>query len=220
MKLRTIIFFLLMSALFLFIVVPAQALSLGFYNITNNNSGDAAIGDAQLWVDVTDAGSGKVLFTFGNTGTEASSICDVYFDDGTLLGIASIYDSEAGVSFSEGATPGVLPGGNEVDPVFEVTAGFLADSDSPAQPNGINPGETLGIAFDLQSGGTFADVLAELDDGRLRIGIHVQGFDSGGSESFINNSVVPVPEPATILLFGAGLVGFAASQRKKLKKNK
>ncbi len=38
MKLRNLIFILLMSVLFLFTVVPDQALTLGFDNITNNNA--------------------------------------------------------------------------------------------------------------------------------------------------------------------------------------
>ena len=225
MKLRNIILSLLMSVLFLFTVVPTPALSVGFVNITNNNAGDAAIGEAQLWVDVTSAeGGSQALFTFGNDGPYASSICDVYFDDGTLLGIADIYDNgHAGVSFTQDASPGNLPGGNDILPNFETTAGFSADSDPPAQPNGVNPGETLGILFNLQSGGDFDDVVAELLDGSLRIGIHVQGFDTGGSESFINDDdglldPQAIPEPGTMLLLGSGLIGIAVTGKKRFKK--
>jgi hypothetical protein len=50
---------------------------------------DGAIGEAQLFVELTDLGS-QVEFTFTNIGPDASSITDVYFDDGTLLGIAEI----------------------------------------------------------------------------------------------------------------------------------
>ena len=186
-----------------------SALPLGFGCITGNIAGDCAIGEAQLSVDVTDLGGGQVLFMFSNAGPSASSITDVYFDDGTLLGIAGLIDADdnalgpfgdLGVDFSQNASPPNLPGGNLVG--FQTTAGFLADSDPPAQPNGVNPLESLGIVFNLQLGGSFADIVNELTTGALRIGIHVQGFGTGGSESFVN---VPVPEPGTALLLGLGL---------------
>jgi hypothetical protein len=218
---------LLAVAFFLFAVVSAQALVYTFDNIPSDDSldpGDAVIGEAQLWVDVTDAVS-QVLFTFGNDGPFASSICDVYFDDGSLLGIAEIYNDpddlddpdDPIVSFSQFAKPAELPGAQNVSPVFVTTAGFSADSDSPAKPNGVNPGETLGILFDLQSDQTWDNVITQLGSGELRIGIHVQGFDGGGSESFVNNPA-PVPEPSTILLIGTGLLGMIAFGRKRLNK--
>ena len=43
----------------------ANADSFSFDNITNNNAGDAAIGEAQLSVDVL-SGTGLVLFKFYN----------------------------------------------------------------------------------------------------------------------------------------------------------
>ena len=89
----------------------AQADIYGFQGLTANDIADVATGEAQLFVEVTDLGSSQVMFTFTNTGPNASSITDVYFDDGTLLGIASLVDSDdgtggdAGVDFSEGASP-------------------------------------------------------------------------------------------------------------------
>lgn len=179
---------------------PAAALTLGFGCISGNNLIDCGIGEAQLEVEVTAVGLTQVSFEFTNSGPAASSITDVYFDDGTLLGIASVTNG-AGVDFSQGASPGNLPAGNNADPDFEATAGFTADSNPPTQPSGVNPGETLTIVFDLQGGGDFQDILDELASGALRIGIHVQGYSGGGSESFVN-----VPEPSVLLLLGTVLL--------------
>jgi hypothetical protein len=168
---------------------PASAVTLGFYCITNNLAADCATGEAQMSVDVSDLGGGQVSFLFSNAGPNASSITDIYFDDGTLLGIASV-NSGPGTDFAQGASPPNLPGGESISPPFETTTGFLADSEPPVQPNGANPGEWVEIVFDLAGGGTFADVLAELTNGDLRIGIRVQGYAGGGSESLVN---VPLP---------------------------
>ena len=195
----------------------ASAETYTFCGITNNNSESTAAGEAQLRVDVTDAGAGQVLFTFYHVGDVQMSITDIYFDDGTLLGIASIDDSDPGVEFSLGADPGNLPGGNSVG--FEATAGMTADSDPPAQPNGVNPGETVGILFNLQAGKTFADVLAALEigfgEGGLVIGIHVQGFDGGWSEAFITcEPPRTVPAPAGVALGLAGLAPVVTRRRR------
>lgn len=153
---------------------------------------NVAIAEAQLRVVVSEAGANQVNFQFYNDGLLASSITDIYFDDGTLLGIAEITSGDVGVSFSQLAKPRDLPAGNLVS--FNTTADFSADSDPAVQPNGVNPGETIGILFDLLDGQTYDDTVAALfldptDDGSLRIGIHVQGLEyDDGSESLVNNA--------------------------------
>jgi hypothetical protein len=177
--------------------------------ITNSVAANAVAGSAQLWVDVEDTpGPGFVSFTFYNSGPLPCSITDVYFDDGTLLGISSITNS-AGVDFNTGAAPPNLPGGNLISPAFVTTAGFSADSNPPAQPNGVNPGGWLRITFTLVGGNTYADTISALNTpgDNLRIGIHVQGFADGGSESFVN-----VPTPGGLALLAA--LPFAARRRR------
>jgi len=203
-------------------MAPAQAVTFGFSNITNNKTTDAGTGENQLFVDVTDSSGGEnasatqVLFTFRNTGPLPSSITRTYFDDsddGTLFDIISITDSGDGVDFSEGANPPVLPGGNDLSVDF--TADFSAGSNAPVQPNGVNPGEFASILFNLENGNTFADTLAALQGSDLRIGIHVQGFALGGSESFVNNPQ-PIPEPASMLgIMAFGALGGGRLLRKK-----
>ena len=125
-----------------------------------------------------------------NAGPDASSITDIYFDDGALLGIAEIDDSDPGVDFGFGATPAHLPGGRTLPVRFDATAAFSTSSGPPSQPNGVNPGESVGITFDLISGMDFSDVLAFLDNGGLRIVLKVAGFADGGSESFVNENSI------------------------------
>lgn len=199
----------------------AASTTYGFYGITLNDTSGAAVadGEASLSVEVIDLGDDQVQFKFTNNST--SSLTDIYFDDGTLLGIASITGSGTGVSFSQVAAPGNLPGANEAEPPFVTTADFSADSDPSVSLNGVTQGEWVGITFDLLSGKTYADTLAALStqnaDGSydLRIGLHVQSYPGGYSESFINNPV-PVPEAETyaMMLAGLGLVGWVARRRK------
>ena len=162
---------------------PAQAIQFNFDNVSNNDVFNAGVGEVQLSLDVTDAGNGRALFSFANVGSELSSITQIYWDDdaSVLDDIFDIDDSVNGVAYNLGARPRNLPSGN--------SSGFRADfsiePDAPVQPNGINPGESLGVIFDLSS--TFDDLIAALSDSSLRVGFHVQGFENGGSESFINN---------------------------------
>lgn len=198
----------------------AQAVTLSFDCISNNLAGDCAIGEAQLTAEVTESNS-NVLFTFRNTGLAASTVTDVYFDDGVLGSLVSI-DNSGGVNFGTAGAPNNLPAGNSITPNFTATYEFHAVNPSPQ--NGINPGDELGILFSLDPGADFNDLLADLNDGDLRLGLHVQAFASGGSESFVNNpppppggggNPPPIPEPASLLILAAGLGGFALWRRRR-----
>jgi len=191
----------------------AGASTFGFDCLTGNRSGDCGIGESQLSVEVSDLGGGDVLFHFRNAGPEPSAISEIYFDDGSLLDLSTLTNGD-GVDFRRDATPPNLPGGEDAVPPFVVTEGFLAESSEPPPLNGVGPGEWVKIEFALQAGRTFDDVLAELGAGTLRIGVHVIGFASGGSESFINEPA-PVPAPGAALLLGGAAAGVAARQLRR-----
>lgn len=201
------------AAAFLVMGTDARALTYGFSNISANSIANAAAGEEQLSVDITAEGLHQVLFTFHNEGPAASSITDVYFDSDSLLSIHAISGS-SGVQFSLGATPGNLPSANNASPFFETGSGLSADSDPPVQLNGVNPGEWLGILFDMKSGVSFDDIVQDLLEGSLRIGIHVQGFVGGGSESFVSPENRHVPDAgSSFALLGLALLGLGSMAR-------
>lgn len=179
----------------------AADISYSFDCITNNSAPNGAAGEAQLAMHVNGSGN-QATFRFTNSGPIQLILTDLYFDDGTLLAL-SVVTSGPGVQFSQGANPSNLPGGNTINPPFEATQGFTADADPPSFANGVGPGEWVEVLFDLQSNQTLTDVIESLADGRLRVGIHVQGYTDGGSESFVS---VPAPGASMLALAGAGLI--------------
>lgn len=206
------------AAILAFLAPAANATTvLSFAAVTDNDpAAVATAGQYSVAVSAVEGNPNQVAFQFFNDGSSnaTASITGIYFDDGTLLGIAQVING-TGVVFSQGASPRDLPGGNQAAPPFEVTAGFAADSDSPTSPNGVNAGETVTIIFNLQSGGTIAEVLSELATGELRIGIHVQSLPPGddGSESFINTPLVP--EPGLLAMAGIGALALLRTTRRR-----
>lgn len=223
---------LLMFVLPMATSAQAAMTSYGFGCITPGLATECATGAAQFFVDVYDPSSAsiaanQVLFRFRNVGSAASSITDVYFDDGTLLGIANV-QNYGGVDFSQGASPANLPGGSNLAPAFETSAGFSADSNPPTHPNGVNPGEQLDVIFNLMSGKHYGDLISGLNGQvldsngapALRIGLHAQSFASGQSAAFVNTpgplesvSAVPLPGALPLLLAGMGLFSLAGRRK-------
>lgn len=198
------------------LALPAMALptTYNFTCITNNNPGScsAAMGQ-QLSVEasVKQASSPSTIsFVFRNNVGIQSSITDIYFQDlgqPEYLKTLNIGAQSKGVSFSPDANPSNLPGGNGIS----FTATDSADSNSGkggVMANGINSAsESLEIWFELGTGRTFSQIEQALATGQLRIGLHVQGFLNGASESFVlaPPQVSPVPEPGFYGVLALGL---------------
>lgn len=208
-KILSIVF---MSLMLMFTASISQAATLSFINIENNT---VDISD-QLSVDVTDTVDG-VTFTFFNNVGITSSVTDIYFDEGSadLFSGFEVIDSSGAIFSptiitSSEANPGNLPGGSAV--------GFSADysADISGNPeNGLDT-STDYVTFLALAGADFtsyADLIADFYAGVARIGLHVQAFADGESDSY----VTPVPLPAAAWLFGTALFGFfvASSKRRK-----
>lgn len=199
----------------------AHAASFGFQNITNNNAANAAAGEAQLSLSVIAGMGGTAQFTLSNaSGGVASGVRAIWIDNtaGVLLAISTITNS-GGVDFTSGVT-GALPGGETVDFTSSDALGLTAKPPPPV--NGINPGESLTWTYSLVGGFGIDDVIAALNSGELRVGVHMIGFADGGSEGFVTvgDNPPPPPPPSVIPapLGGAmaciGFAGIAARRRR------
>ncbi|MBN2511705.1 MAG: hypothetical protein JXB18_02095 [Sedimentisphaerales bacterium] len=185
------------------------AVTYGFYGITNNDPSNVVIGQNQLSVTVDAVGATQVVFDFFNSGPYPSSITQIYFDGTTGLldqnYAPSMINNGPGVSYSWGAAPPNLPGGNSISPAF--TTDMSAESDNPAPAKGVNPGETVGLVFDLSAGKTYNDIINALNTASFRVGLHVQSIGpSEGSEAFVNTPVVPAPGALILASIGAVVV--------------
>ena len=166
-----------------------------------------------LWADVSSGAvnDGTATFTFYNESLFDCAISEIYFDDGTLLGI-SIISNGPGTEFftggNNGVNPGNLPAGNNLTPPFEATQSFSIEPTNPEPQNGVNTGEWVSITFDLIDGQNLPDVLDSIESGALRVGIHVQAFPGGNSES-----ALMIPEPATALTLALGGLIIAGYRR-------
>jgi len=192
---------------------PARAdviTSLSF-NIFTSNGAYYDNPGLEIYFDLSDV-SGKPRFEFHNASLFECSVTRIYFDDALgLLAGAPVIDQSAGVDFETPTKPSNLPAGKTLTPPF--VADFSAGSTPPISSNGVEPGtpeEWVALTFDLADGASLAQVVDALASRDLRVGIHIQSFPDGSSES-----ATDIPEPATAALAALGILGFALRRRRR-----
>ncbi len=161
--------------------------------------------EIDIYVEVTED-DGQVRFEFHNESIMDSTVASIYFEDGVLDGIAG-FEFGTDTLFEETKKPGNLPAGNTLFNAF-VTA-YSADAKPPAPFNGLGIGDQLTIIMNLDEGATFKDLLGQINNNSLRIGIHVIALPDGSSFS-----AVSVPEPSTVAILGIGSL-FLIKRKKK-----
>ena len=188
-------------------VSAAPASAFTFSNIIGGDTpGDAY--ESNFNFDVVDQGD-RVLFNIYhlvNPATPSSFIRQVFFDDNNYLSDPWANIGNFGtVNFTGGASNDQLPqGGNNF------TTDYAFSRQVPGNQNAVQGGEKLGVSF----AGNYTNILAALNSGDLRLGIHVQGLPGDASDSYISTNTQDTPEPLTMLAAGAA-VGFGTMFKKQ-----
>jgi hypothetical protein len=134
----------------------------------------------------------------------------VLFDDnGYLSNAVANVNNTGNVAFIGGASSDQLPQGG---------TGFTTDyaftrNNGGGNQYAVQGGESLGVSFT----GNYNNVIAALNDGSLKLGLHVQALPNGASDSYISSSsgnTQNTPEPLTMLAAGAA-VGFGGMFKKQ-----
>jgi hypothetical protein len=189
---------------------------------TNTIAADCATSEAYLSLEVLDTELGA-SFKFTNVGPLLTHTKDIWIDDDSgILNIGSAVKTQsAGVNYTNLAVSSQNVGGL---PSFVAEAETnVANAGGGGAASGLTSGSTASaspeylmfdIALNVLDGveTTFADLIAALNSGTLRAGIHVGSYASGGSEKFSTVSAVPVPTAAW--LFGTALIGFIGMARR------
>ena len=210
--------FLSIAGVALLSISNAAAVQYGFIRSSEANETNFS---SDFTLDVT-AITGGVQFAVSlasNTSNTGLFMGDLWFDtaSGLFSGVLETADlvALAGTVDYKPKTSGAFPeAGSGFSPAFVEDQNFHATKNSSTGV--VDRGESLGIKVDLATGKTLADVLAALDDGSLRLGIHVQGFSSGGSESYASNGRSQVPDSgSTLALFGLVLIALHSFKKKQ-----
>lgn len=208
----------LATTLALGLIGTAQAATLSFERITTNSNVNAV---GQLSVTVADFGTqARFSFSVLNGAQSGATIAQIYFSDvDGLFTPPPVIITETGVDYVAGsANPGNLPGANNANPDFEVTAMLLADIDNGqgGNANGIQIGDLLVLGLNFAAGNTFTDLLSRINSGAFRVGLHVRSLNGNASDSFVSKpSTTVVPLPAGLPLMLAGLGALVVLRRRK-----
>ena len=143
--------------------------------------------DIDLFALIMEGDPGQVIFEFHNENLISSSVARIYFEDYGLDEVDDIQFSW-GIYFKKDEKPANLPGGDALEPDFDTA--FSISATPPPVWHGIRPGEQLTVTVELDPETTYSDILTRLNEGSLRIGMHVIGLFDGSSFSAVNDRAV------------------------------
>jgi hypothetical protein len=194
-------------------ISAAPSSAFNFSNISDEDT----VGDAYTnSFGVTLTSEADLVFlnisNFGNTLAPEMFIAGVFIEDneGYLSNPWFSLDQSVGnVVFNPGSSDAQLPQGGKS---FTTKYSFFS-ANGDGNGYGVQADEKLVLAFT----GSTNNVLAALESGEVKIGLHVQALPSGASDSYISSNsgnTENTPEPLTMLAAGAA-VGFGTMFKKQ-----
>ncbi len=200
-------------ALCLFISVTAKAESI---TIVGNSTGSLATATVNCTFN---PGTNTLTFTITNTSPFDARVTGIGFD--LVAGDFSGSSSSGLNNFSGGNVAGFTFRNNALGNVPQFSNavldfGWTTGNFSGGSPNdGIAPGASLTF---IVSGTSFAGLTEAQICNAIFVRFQRVGADGEGSDVGVPNQ--PVPEPASMLLLGTGLLGAAGAVRRKLSAGK
>jgi len=193
----------------------AHAGIIGFDTVTSNSPNAGSIAE-QLIIETTELDAGLASIKIHNTGPADSTIAKIYFGTYSTelnLNVTAIPGSSIGVEFYiEDYTKATRPPGwNEAGGSWWSTTVGAVSSLNPAPKNGINPHEYLELELTYDSPLSLTDLILS---GDVQAAVHVVSIGQYSDTFVTQTDTTPIPEPASVVLFGAAATTIAVIRRR------